>query len=163
MHPDPYQKRPLNEAEPIPASVVGRLADSAIDHYEQLTRYGRPAGEALWPPVEDSAAANRAARDAAAEFETTAATRDWSVAEARVRQLAADAVGLYVEGHVYDYDREQARAAAVRECLEGEAARAEVSLPERHAEALAESATPDVAGLATLVERAERVRGGGER
>jgi hypothetical protein len=163
MHPDPYQKRSLNEAEPIPASVVGRLADSGIDHYEQLTRYGRPAGEALWPPVEDSAAASRAARIAAAEFETTAATRDWSVPGARVQQLAADAIDLYVEGYVYDYDREQARAAAVRECLGGEAARAELPPPERPAAALAESATPDVAGLAKLVERAERVRGGGER
>jgi hypothetical protein len=107
--------------------------------------------------------ANRAACIAAAEFEATTATRDWSVPPARVRQLAADAIDLYVEGYVYDYDREQARAAAVRECLEGEAARAEVPRPERHAEALAESATPDVAGFATLVERAERVRGGDER
>jgi hypothetical protein len=164
MRPDTHRPRTLTEAEPIPASVVGRLADSAIDRYEQLIRAGRPAGEALWPPVEDPAAANRAARTAAAEFETTAATRDWSVPGARVQQLAADAVGLYVEGYVYDYGRDQARAAAVRECLEGEAARAEVPPPpERHAAALAESATPDVAGLARLVERAERVRGGGER
>src|SRR6266508_4124691 len=163
MRPDTHRPRTLTEADPIPPDLVGRLADAAIDRYEQLTRDGRPAGEALWPPVEDHAAANRAAQTAAAEFEAAAATRDWSVPEARVRQLAADAIDLYVEGHVYDYDREQARAAAVRECLEGEAARAEVPLPERHAEAFAESATPDVAGFATLVERAERVRGGGER
>jgi hypothetical protein len=82
---------------------------------------------------------------------------------ARVQQLAADAIGLYVEGYFYGYDRDQARAAAVRECLEGEAARAEVPRPERHAAALAEPAPPDVAGFARLVERAERVRGGGER
>jgi hypothetical protein len=163
MHPDPYQKRLLNEAEPIPADLVGRLADQAIDHYEQLTRDRHPADEALWPPVEDPAAANRAARTAAAESETTAAARDWSVPPARVQQLAADAIGLYVERVVYDYDREQTRAAAVRECLQGEAARAEVPPPEHHAEALAEPAPPDVAGLARLVERAERARGGGER
>jgi hypothetical protein len=163
MRPDPHRPRRLTEAEPIPADLVGRLADQAIDRYEQLTREGHPAGEALWPPVEDSAAASRAARIAAAEFETTAATRDWSVPGARVQQLAADAIDLYVEGYVYDYDREQARAATVRECLGGEAARAELPPPERPAAALAESATPDVAGLAKLVERAERVRGGGER
>jgi hypothetical protein len=163
MHPDQHRPRMLTEAEPIPADVVGRLADSAIDHYEQLTHAGRPAGEALWPPVEDPAAANRAARAAAAEFETTVASRDWSVPGARVQQLAADAIDLYVKGYVYDYDREQAHAAVVRECLEGEVARAEVPPPERHAEALAEPASPDVAGFARLVERAERVRSWGER
>jgi hypothetical protein len=142
------------------------LADASIDHYEQLTRDRRPAGEALWPPVEDRAATDGAARTAAAEFEATAASREWTVPGARVQQLAADAIGLYVEGVAYDYDPEQAHAAALAECLEGEAARAEVSLPERHAEALAGPGTPDVAGFARLVERAERaerVRGGGER
>jgi hypothetical protein len=163
MRPDIHRPRTLTEAEPIPADVVGRLADQAIDRYEQLTRDGHPAGEALWPPVEDPAAADSAARVTAAEFETARASRDWSVPGARVQQLAADAIGLLVEGVVYNYDREQARAAAVAECLEGEAARAEVPPPERHAETLAESAPPDVAGLARLVERAERVRGGGER
>jgi hypothetical protein len=162
MPPDP-QKRPLTEADPIPPDLVGRLADAAIHHYEQLTRDCRPAGEALWPPVEDRAATDRAARTAAAEFETTAATRNWTVPGARVQQLAADTIGLYVEGVVYDYDRDQARAAAVAESLEGEAARAELPKPERHAEALAEPASPDVAGFAKWVERAERVRGGGER
>jgi hypothetical protein len=163
MHPDPHQKRLLTEADPIPPDLVGRLADAAIDHYEHLTRDRRPAGKALWPPVEDRAATNRVARTVAAEFETTAASRDWTVPEARVQQLAADAIGLYVEGVVYDYDREQARAAAVLECLEGEAVRAEIPLPERHAAAFAEPASPDVAGFARLVEGAERVRGGGER
>jgi hypothetical protein len=163
MPPDPHQNRLLTEADPIPPDLVGRLADAAIDHYEQLTRNGRPAGEALWPPVEDHAAAKRAARIAAAEFETAAVTHDWSVPGSRVQQLAADAIGLYVEGVVYDYDRDQARAAAVLECLEGEAARADLPQAERHAEAPAEPALPDVAGLARRVERAERVRGGGER
>ena len=165
MRPDQHRPRTLTEAEPIPTGVVGQLAASAIDRYEQLTRNGRSAGDALWPPVEDPAAAARAARTAAAELETTAATRDWTVPAARVQQLAADAIGLYVEGVVYDYDydRDQARAAAVAECLEGEAARTEVPPPERHAEALAEPASPDVAGFAMWVERAERVRRGGER
>jgi hypothetical protein len=161
----PVQQRPrtLTEAEPIPADLVGRLADQAIDRYERLTRDGRPAGEALWPPVEDLAAADRAAAEAAVEFGIAAAGRDWTVPEARVRQLAADAIGLYVEG--YAYDREQARAAAVLECLQGEAARAEVPPLERHAQALAESAVgePRWAEFARWVERAERARGGGER
>jgi hypothetical protein len=161
----PAQHRPgtLTEVEPIPAEVVGRLADSVIDRYEQLTRDGRPAGQALWPPVEDRVAAERAARTVAVEFEKTAPSREWSVPGARVQQLAADAIGLYVEGVVYDYDREQARAAAVRECLEGEAARAELPPPERHAAAVAEPAPPDVPGFTKLVERAERARGRGER
>jgi hypothetical protein len=155
----------LAEVEPIPADLVVRLADSAIDHYEQLTRHGRPAGEALWPPVDDSAATRRAAQIAAAEFEASAASRDWTVPRERVQQLAADAIGLFVEGYVYDYDRGQARAASVWECLEGEAVRAEVPPPERHAEALAESALgePRWAEFANWVERAERARGRGER
>jgi hypothetical protein len=165
MRPDQRRPRTLTEVEPIPADLVGRLADSAIDHYEQLTRHGRPAGEALWPPVEDPAATRRAARLAAAEFEATAASRDWTVPRERVQQLAADAIGLSVEGYFYDYDRDQARAAAVRECLEGEAARAEVPPPERHAEALAEAALgePRWAEFAKWVERAERAHGKGER
>jgi hypothetical protein len=163
MRPDPHQKRLLTEADPIPADMVGRVADSAIDRYEHLTRARHPAGETLWPPVEDRVATDRAARMAAAEFETTAATRDWTMPGARVQQLGADAIGLYAEGVVYDYDRDQARAAAVRECLEGEAARAELPPPERHAEAVAEPASPDVTGVARWVGRAERVRGGGER
>jgi hypothetical protein len=163
MYLDPYQKLLLAEADPIPSDLVGRLADAAIDRCEQLTRDYLPAGEAPWLPVEDRAATDRAASAAAAEFETTAASRDWTVPRARVQQLAADAIGLYVEGVVYDYDRDQARAAAVAECLEGEAARVQVPPPARHAEALAEPAPPDVAGFARLVERAERARGGGER
>jgi hypothetical protein len=146
MRPDQHRPRTLTEAEPIPAELVGRLADQAIDRYERLTRDGHAAGEALWPPVENPAAADRAATEAAAEFETAAAARDWTVPQARVRQLAADAIGLYVEGYAYGYDREQAHAAAALECLQGEAARAE--LPPL-----------DLAVLAP----AERVRGGGER
>jgi hypothetical protein len=163
MHPNPHQKRLLTEADPIPPDLVGRLADAVIDHYEQLTGDRRPAGEALWPPVEGRTAIDRAARTAAAEFEATAASRDWAVPGARVQQLAADAIGLYVEGVVYGYDRQQARAAAVLECHQGEAARAEVPPPERDAEALAEPAPPHVAGFSKLVERAERTRSGGER
>jgi hypothetical protein len=165
MRPDQQRPRTLTEAEPIPADLVGRLADQAIDRYEQLTRDGHPAGEALWPPVEDPAATDRAVAEAAAEFGTAAAARDWTVPEARVRQLAADAIGLYVEGYAYGYDREQARATAALECLQGEAARAEVPSPERHAQALAESALgePRWAEFAKWVERAEQARGGGER
>ena len=165
MRPDQHRPRALTEAEPIPADLAGWLADQAIDHYERLTRDGHPADAALWPPVEDPAAADRAAAEAATEFQTAAAARDWTVPEARVRQLAADAIGLYVEGYAYDYEREQARAAAALECLQGEAARAEVPPPERHAEALAESAlgAPRWAEFAKWVERAERAHGGGER
>jgi hypothetical protein len=151
MRPDQHRRRTLTEAEPIPGELVGRLADQAIDRYERLTRDGHPAGEALWPPVEDVAAANRADAEAAAEFETAAAGRDWTVPEARVRQLAADAIGLYVEGYAYDYDRDRAHAAAVLECLEGEAARAEVCQPPPETEVSAPTA------------RGERLREGGER
>ncbi|SRR6266545_4528466 len=164
MRPDQRPLRSLTEAEPLPADLVGRLADQAIDRYEQFTRDGHPAGEALWPPLEDPAAADRSARVASAELETAEASRYWTVPGARFRQLAADAIGLYVEGYAYGYDRQQARAAAVRESLEGEAARAEVPPPERHAEALAEApGAPAWAAFARWVERAERVRGGGER
>jgi hypothetical protein len=164
MRPDQHRPRMLTETEPIPADLVGQLADSAIDHYEQLGRDGHPAGEALWPPLKDPVAADRAARVAANELEKAGASLDWTVPPARVRQLAADAIGLYVEGYAHGYDREQARAGAVRECLDGEAARAEVPPPERHAEALAEApGVPAWAAFARWVERAERVCGGGER
>jgi hypothetical protein len=151
MRPDQRRPRTLTEAEPIPAELVGRLADQAIDRYERLTRDGHPAGEALWPPIEDPAAADRAAAEAAMEFETAAAVRDWTVPEARVRQLAADAIGLYVEGYAYDYDRDRAHAAAVLERLEGEAARAEVYQPPPETEVSAPTA------------RGERLREGSER
>ena len=161
MHPDHHQKRLLAEAEPMPADVISHLAHSAIDTYEQLTQQGHPAGEALWPTVEDPELIERAAGRVTAAFQATADTRDWTVPTQRVHQLASDAIGLYLEGERYDYDREQAHAAAVAECLEGEAARAELPPPERHAEALAEPAPPEVAGFARLVARAERARGGG--
>jgi hypothetical protein len=151
MHPDPHQKRLLNEAEPLPADVVGRLADQAIDRYEQLTRDGHHAAEAPWAPVEDPKAVERAADRAVTEFEQTAGERDWTVARERIWQLAADAIGLYVEGYAYDYDRDQARAAAVLECVEGEAARAEVYQP------------PPEIQVPALTVRGERHREVGER
>jgi hypothetical protein len=151
MRPDLNRPRALTEAEPLPAELVGRLADAAIDRYEQLTRDGHPAGEALWPPVEDPRAVGRAADRAVTEFEQAAEQRDWTVARERVRQLAADAIGLYVEGYAYDYDRDRARAAAVLECVEGEAARAEVYQP-----------PPDIEVPAPAA-RGERLREGGER
>jgi hypothetical protein len=154
MRHDHNQPRVLTEAEPLPATVVDQVAEQAIDHYEQLTRPGHSDGEAMWPPVENPEAVERAAARVAAEFEQSAGGRDWTVPTARVRGLAADAIGLYVEGVAYDYDRERAHAAAVLECLQGEAARAEVYPP-----------PPDVEAPATPVPsaRVERAREGGER
>ena len=154
MRPDD-PRTPLTESQPIPAEQVGRLADQAIGHYEQLTRDGHPAGEALWPPVDDPAAAERAAAIAAAEFERSGTSQDWTVPSGRVRQLAADAIGLYVEGYAYDYDRDQAHAAAALECLQGEAARAEIPPPDLAVLAAA-SRTPQI-------EPVTRTRDGGER
>jgi hypothetical protein len=151
MHPDSHERRVLIEAEPLSADVVGRLVDRAINRYEQLTRGGHPAGKALWPRVDDYAAAERAAGEATAEFERAAASRDWSVSQDRIRQLAADAIGLYVEGYTYAYDRQRAHAAAVLECVEGEAARAEVDQPPLEIQVPAPTA------------RGERLREGGER
>jgi hypothetical protein len=148
-------RAPLTESQPIPAEQVGRLADQAIGHYERFTRVGHPVGEALWPPLDDPAAAERAAAMAAAEFERSTTSEEWTVPSSRVRQVAADAIGLYVEGYAYDYDRDQAHAAAVLECLQGEAARAEIP-------------PPDLAALAASarvpqIEPVTRTRAGGER
>ena len=154
MRPDLHRPRILTEAEPLPAEVTDGIAEQAITTYEQLTRAGHPAGEALWPPVEDPDALDRAAAHATAAFEQTASARDWTVPTGRVRGLAADAIGLYVEGVAYDYDREQSHAAAVLECLQGEAAHAEVYQPPPDIEA---PAAPAAAA------RAERAREGGER
>jgi hypothetical protein len=156
MRPDPTQPRILTEAEPLPAEVTDEIAEQAITTYEQLTRQGHPAGEALWPPVENPEAVDRAAGRVAAGFEQSAGARDWTVPTARVRGLAADAIGLYVEGVAYDYDREQSRAAAVLECLQGEAARAEVYQPPPDPEIQAPAAPAPTARL-------ERPREGGER
>ena len=150
----PTQPQILTEREPIPADAVDRLAESAIDTYEQLTRPGHPAGEAMWPPLEDPVAMDRATGQAVTEFEQSAGGRDWTVPRERVRQLAADAVGLYVEGYAYDYDHERAHAAAVLECLSGEAARTEVYQPPPEVEARPVPA-PTV--------RVERAPEGGER
>ena len=154
MRPDD-PRTPLTESQPIPAEQVGWLADQAIGQYEQLTRDGHPAGEALWPPVDDPAAAERAAAMAVAEFKRSTTSEEWTVPSSRVRQLAADAIGLYVEGYAYDYDRDQAHAAAALECLQGEAARAEIP-------------SPDLAALAAAprapqIEPVTQIRDGGER
>jgi hypothetical protein len=154
MRPDD-PRTPLTESQPIPAEQVGRLADQAIGHYEQLTRDGHPAGEALWPPVDDPAAAEHAAAMAVAEFERSTTSEEWTVPSSRVRQLAADAIGLYVEGYAYDYDRDQAHAAAVLECLQGEAARAEIPPPDLDVLA--------AASRAPQIEPVTRIRDGGER
>jgi hypothetical protein len=156
MRPDRHRPRVLTEAEPLPAEVTDEIAEQAITTYEQLTRPGHPAGEAMWPPVEDPDAVDRAAAHATAAFEQTASARDWTVPTARVRGLAADAIGLYVEGYAYDYDRERAHAAAVLECLQGEAARAEVYQPPPDPEIQAPAAPAPTARL-------ERAREGGER
>jgi hypothetical protein len=153
MPPAPAQRRILTEAEPIPADAVDRVAESAIGTCEQLTRPGHPAGEATWAPVEDPVVMDRAAGQAVAELERTAGGRGWTVPRERARQLAADAIGLYVEGYAYDHDRERAHAAAVLECLSGEAARTEVYQPPPEVEAHAIPATV----------RVERAREGGER
>ncbi len=153
MPPVPSQPRILTEAEPIPAEVVDRVAESAIDTYERLTRPRHPAGEAMWPPVEDPVVMDRAAGQPVTEFEQTAGGRDWTVPRERAHQLAADAIGLYVEGYAYGYDRERAHAAAVLECLAGEAARTEIHQPPPRVEAHAIPATVQV----------DRAREGGER
>jgi len=152
MRHDHTQPRVLADAEPLPAEVADLVAESAIDHYEQLTRPGHPAGDAMWPPVESPEAVDRAAARVAAAFEETAGARDWTAPSGRVRQLAADAIGLYVEGVAYDYDRERSRAFAVLECLEGEAARPEVLLP-----------PPELAAPTAPSARAVRAPEGGER
>jgi hypothetical protein len=154
MRPDLHRPRILTEAEPLPAEVTDGITEQAITTYEQLTRQGHPAGEALWPPVENPEAVDQAAARATAAFEQTASGRDWTVPTARVRGLAADAIGLYVEGYAYAYDRERAHAAAVLECLHGEAARAEIYPP-----------PPDIEAPATPAPtvRVQPTRAGGER
>jgi hypothetical protein len=90
-----------------------------------------------------------------AEFERSTTSEEWTVPSSRIRQLAADAIGLYVEGYAYDYDRDQAYAAAVLECLQGEAARAEIPPPDL--------AVLAAASRAPQIEPVTRIRDGGER
>ena len=156
MRPDPQQPpRLLTEAEPMPEAVTGRVAGLAIDTYQQLTCPEQPAAEPAWPAAEDPEAVGRAVGRVVADFRATAGTRDWTVPLERVRQLAADAIGLRWEyEHVHGYPPGAARLGALCECYDGEAARTVVWPPPPE---VGPPAVPAPAG------RVERARDGGER
>jgi hypothetical protein len=82
--------------------------------------------------VREELAQRRVVDPLVGEFQQSASSREWTVPERRIRQLAGDAVGLSLEfEHDHGYEPEGARWAAVRECLEGEQARELIAEQER--------------------------------
>src|SRR6266516_223776 len=103
----------------------------------------------------------------AGEFQQSAGSREWTIADRRVRQLAGDAIGLSLEfQHDHGYEPMGARWAAVRECLEGEQARELIAEHQREsaAEAASQADRTTAEAETALVDRGQPgTRGGGER
>src|SRR6266542_812636 len=103
----------------------------------------------------------------AGEFQQSAGSRDWTLADRRVRQLAGDAIGLSLEfQHDHGYEPMGARWAAVRECVEGEQAREVIAEHQREvaAEAASQGQRTTAEAEAARVDRGQpTTRGGGER
>lgn len=153
MTRDPKQPTPrvLSKDESVPDAFVLEFCDQAVRRFRE--ELADVQGRDL---IQEEQARLRVVDALAGEFEQLAGSRDWTVPERRVRQLAGDAIGLCLEfQHDHGYEPMGARWAAVRECLEGEQAREVIAEHEREFAAELE------------VERVDRdqpeSRGGGER
>jgi hypothetical protein len=138
MEPNPKQPAPrtLGDDESAPDGFVVEFCDQAVKRFR--AELADVDGRDL---VREEQAQRRVVDTLVGEFQHSAASRDWTVPERRVRQLAGDAIGLSLEyQHVHDYDPERAMASAVLECLDGERARAIVAEQERCFAAEAEHA-----------------------
>ncbi len=164
MPQDPKKPTPrvLSDDESAPDWFVREFSDQAVRRFrEEIADVpGRD-------PVQEEQARLRVVDALAGEFQQSAGSRDWTIADRRVRQLAGDAIGLSLEyEHDYGYEPMGARWAAVRECVEGEQARELIATHEREfaAEAAGEADRSTGAAEAARVDRSQpRTRGGGER
>jgi hypothetical protein len=144
MQPNPMQPAPraLGDDESAPDGFVVELCDEAVKRFREEI-----VDVAQRDLVREAQAQRRVVDALTAEFQQSAASRDWTIPERRVRQLAGDAIGLSLEyQHLHDYDPERAMAAAVLECLDGERARAIVAEQERCFAAETERAARELSG-----------------
>jgi hypothetical protein len=153
MAHNPRQPTPraLGEDESVPDSFVLEFCDQAVTRFRLEL-----ADVAERDQVREEQAQLRVVDTLVSEFQQSAGSRDWTIADRRVRQLAGDAIGLSLEyQHDHGYEPEPAMAAAVLECLDGERAREEIAEQEREYAAELE---------ATRVDRSQpRTWCGGER
>ncbi len=130
MQPDPMQPAPraLGDDESAPDVFVVEFCDEAVKRFREEI-----ASVEERDLVREEQAQLRVVDALVGEFRQSAASRDWTIPERRVRQLAGDAIGLSLEyQHLHDYEPERAMAGAVLECLDGERAREIVAEQERH-------------------------------
>ena len=164
MPHNPKQPTPrvLSDDESVPDWFVREFCDQAVRQFRQEIAdvQGRD-------PIQEEQAQLRVVDALAGEFQQSAGSRDWTIADRRVRQLVGDAIGLSLEfQHDHGYEPMGARWAAVRECLEGEQARELIAEDERElgAEAASQGERATAEAEAAQVDRLQpRTRGGGER
>src|SRR6266542_2979001 len=127
--------RVLSDDESVPDWFVLEFCDQAVRRFRQEI-----ADVHERDPIREEQAQLRVVDALAGEFQRSAGSRDWTIADGRVRQLAGDAIGLSLEfQHDHGYQPMGARWAAVRECLEGEQARELIA--EHQREVAAEAAS----------------------
>jgi hypothetical protein len=164
MQYNPKQPTPrvLSDDESAPDWFVLEFCDQAVQQFRQgiADVQGRD-------PIQEGQAQLRVVDALAGEFQQSAGSRDWTITEQRVRQLAGDAIGLSLEfQYDHGYEPMGARWAAVRECVEGEQARELIAEHEREvaAEAASQGERTTTAAEAARVDRGQpRTWGGGER
>src|SRR6266516_3994222 len=163
MQHNPKQPTPrvLSDDESATDWFVREFCDQAVTRFRQEI-----ADIHEHDQIQDEQAQLRVVDALAGEFQQSAGSRDWTIAERRVRQLVGDAIGLSLEfQHDHGYEPMGARWAAARECLEGEQARELIAEHER--EVAAEAATQDRTTAEAEAARVDRgqpwTRGGGER
>src|SRR6266536_2346085 len=164
MPQDPKQPTPrvLSDDESVPDWFMLEFCDQAVRRFREEIAdvQGRD-------PIQEEQAQLRVVDALAGEFQQSAGSRDWTLADGRVRQLVGDAIGLSLEfQHDHGYEPMGARWAAVRECLEGEQARELIAEHERElaAEAASQNERTSAEAEVGQVDRGQtRGRGGGER
>ena len=164
MPHNPKQPTPrvLSDDESVPDWFVLEFCDQAVRRFRQET-----ADVHERDPIQEEQAQLRVVDALAGEFQQSAGSREWTLADRRVRQLVGDAIGLSLEfQHDHGYEPMGARWAAVRECVEGEQARELIAEHEREfaAEAASQGQRTTAAAEAARVDRGQpTTRGGGER
>ncbi len=164
MHHNPKQPTPrvLSDDESAPDTFVLEFCDQAVRRFREEI-----AGVDGRDQLGEEQAQLRVVDALAGEFQQSAGSRDWTLADRRVRQLAGDAIGLSLEfQHDHGYEPMGARWAAVRECVEGEQARELIAEHEREYATKAASQgqrTTAEAEAARLDRGQPRTWGGGER
>jgi hypothetical protein len=164
MQHDPKQPAPrvLGDDESVPDWFVREFCDQAVRRFRQ--EIADVQGRDL---IREERAQLRVVDALAGEFQQSARSRDWTIADGRVRQLVGDAIGLSLEfQHDHGYEPMGARWVAVRECVEGEQARELIVEHEREfaAEAANQGERATAEAEAAQVDRLQpRTRGGGER